>query len=110
MLGHSAAVKAVAFHPTDARVLASAACDKSVRVWDVASGVEAGIIRGHDGQGGCVCRMQGLQFNPECAVPRHSGEVLCVAWSPRSVPSPFGSDAREHMSTAQRTEIVDVGF
>ncbi|KAF6789002.1 vegetative incompatibility protein het-e-1, partial [Colletotrichum musicola] len=51
--GHSGSVTAVAFSP-DGRVIASAAYDKTVRLWDVATGIHQQTLHGHDDWVGTV--------------------------------------------------------
>ncbi|KAK3897924.1 hypothetical protein C8A05DRAFT_19404, partial [Staphylotrichum tortipilum] len=44
--GHSSLVKAVAFSP-DSRLIASGSCDRTIRVWDAATGAERRVLQGH---------------------------------------------------------------
>jgi WD40 repeat protein len=51
--GHAKSVSALAFSP-DGRTLASGSWDKTVRLWDVASGKPLAILTGHQGDVACV--------------------------------------------------------
>lgn len=57
-LGHSDGVNSVAFSP-DGRLVASASDDKTLKLWDVASGREVQTLRGHKG------RVIAVAFSPD---------------------------------------------
>jgi WD40 repeat protein len=57
--GHSADVNAVAFHPKNRRLVASAGTDGTVRLWDAVSGEQIRSLHGH------ADLMWGLAFSPD---------------------------------------------
>jgi WD40 repeat protein len=70
--GHQDQVTALAFTP-DGRTLASASWDRTVRLWNLAAGVEVAVLSGHSG------KVQALAFSPigqVLASGTDKGEVL----------------------------------
>lgn len=65
--GHRNLVMAVAFSP-DGKILASAATDKTIRLWDIATGKEVMQIQGHTDDVNCVA------FSPDGRVLATGGE------------------------------------
>ena len=47
--GHEGSVRGVAFSP-DGRLLASASSDRTIKLWEVATGAEVATLRGHTAQ------------------------------------------------------------
>eukprot|EP00180_Rhodochaete_pulchella_P003534 Plantae.Rhodophyta-Rhodochaete_pulchella.ctg6134.p1 GENE.Plantae.Rhodophyta-Rhodochaete_pulchella.ctg6134~~Plantae.Rhodophyta-Rhodochaete_pulchella.ctg6134.p1 ORF type:complete len:360 (+),score=40.26 Plantae.Rhodophyta-Rhodochaete_pulchella.ctg6134:135-1082(+) len=59
--GHEERVSSVAYHPLQENVLASAAADKTARIWGVSdgpTGTQSGLLHGH------VDRVAGVAFHP----------------------------------------------
>ena len=97
--GHDAAVMRMAWSP-DGRWLASPSEDKTIRIWDVATGETARVLTGHEGTVYSVAwspdgrRLASASsdktvrlWDPHTgqqqrSLTGHSGTAICVAWSP----------------------------
>ncbi|KAJ1495905.1 quinon protein alcohol dehydrogenase-like superfamily [Baffinella frigidus] len=79
----------VALSP-DGHLIATASWDGAWKLLDAGSGVERVRGQRHDGEGGCVCEMQGgggehgwgWAVDPACTVIGHSGIVRGIAFAP----------------------------
>ena len=96
---HSGMVWSVAWSP-DGQTLASGSSDKSIKLWDVASGQEKATLAGHSGgvvevawspdgktlasgsQDRSVKLWDSTTGKEQATLAGHSGSVLSVAWSP----------------------------
>jgi WD40 repeat protein/uncharacterized caspase-like protein len=75
-LGHSGSVTSISFSP-DGRILVSAGFDKSLKMWDVASGRELRTLTGHTG------RVKAVAFSPDGrAVLSGSDDNTLKLWDP----------------------------
>lgn len=88
--GHTGYITSVAFHPHDARRLASAGEDRAVRIWDVPAGREVLQLQGHID----IC--SGLAFRPD-------GDLLASASYDRTIrlwdATPLASNQRHELYT-----------
>ncbi|KAJ1496244.1 WD40-repeat-containing domain protein [Baffinella frigidus] len=60
--------------------LASASFDKSFVIWDV-DGTERLHVKGHTGQGACICEPHRLMTDDQCPVMGHARRVDAIAWN-----------------------------
>ena len=80
LTGHTAPVESVSFSP-DGKTLASGSADKTVRLWDIATGKEERVLIGH------TASITSLSFSQEggntckCRVEREYPLVGCKYWS-----------------------------
>ena len=72
----------MAFSP-DGKTLASASLDKTIKLWDVATGKEQSTLKGHDAETGPRPAVKKEGDPKEQAAPEgHRGVVRSVAFSP----------------------------
>ncbi len=77
-IGHTSFVDAVAFDESS-HVVASAGNDKTVRLWDVATGAQLRVLRGHD------ARVWDVRFSPDGRRLASASEDQSVRiWDPRT--------------------------
>lgn len=95
--GFSRAVRAVALSP-EGNFMAGASNSREIKIWDTMQGDELVTIKGHDGDGLCVCTMDEAGG---CRCARHPGTrtdlsgatvaasvLLCIPWPGPSAARP----------------------
>jgi len=94
--GHTDLVWSVCFSPDGTKIV-SGSSDKTVLIWDAASGEQLCSLKGHSKDNEeCTCThgQYAYQYkaNPDCPVSGHSDYVRSVAWSPDGTKLASGSN------------------